>query len=66
MSKPIELNLAIPVIPAVLARVYLKEVTDEATGEVVLLPKYKYLEGAPKQYRFNGQNGQFNRSGEPH
>ncbi len=50
-----------PVAP-VLA--YFKEVADENSGEIVLLPKYKYLPGAPKQYRFNGQNGQFNINGE--
>ena len=35
---------------------------DEETGEVV--SKLKYLEGRPKQYRFNGQTGQFNINGE--
>jgi hypothetical protein len=53
-----------PAVPTVPVRAYLKEVADEATGEIVLLPKYKYLAGAPKQYRFNGQNGQFNINGE--
>ena len=50
-----------PVVPV---RAYFKEVADENSGEIVLLPKYKYLPGAPKQYRFNGQNGQFNINGE--
>lgn len=31
------------------------------TGEVV--PKYKYLEGHPKQYRFDAKEGQFNING---
>ncbi len=35
---------------------------NEETGEIVNL--FKYLEGQPKQYRFNGQNGQFNQNGD--
>lgn len=38
------------------------QTVDEATGEVIDL--IKYLEGRPKQYRFNGQNGQFNINGD--
>lgn len=38
------------------------QTVDEQTGEVV--SKFKYLEGSPRQYRFNGQNGQFNIGGE--
>lgn len=34
---------------------------DPETGEVK--SKYKYLAGRPKQYRFNGQTGQFNLNG---
>ncbi len=34
---------------------------DSETGEVK--SKYKYLAGRPKQYRFNGQTGQFNLNG---
>lgn len=34
---------------------------DETTGEVVSL--IKYLEGNPRQYRFNGQTGRFNLNG---
>jgi len=43
---------------------YLVEKTDPETGEITHVPKYKYIIGAPKQYRFNGQNGQFNINGE--
>lgn len=43
---------------------YLVEVTDPETGEVIWQPKYRYIIGAPKQYRFNAQNGQFNINGE--
>ena len=63
MSKSTQ-NPVTPITPAVPVRAYLKEVADEVTGEIMLLPKYKYLEGAPKQYRFNGQNGQFNINGD--
>lgn len=35
---------------------------NEETGEIQ--SRFKYLEGRPKQYRFNGQNGQFNINGE--
>jgi hypothetical protein len=38
------------------------QVLDTETGEVK--NNFKYLEGRPKQYRFNGQNGQFNINGE--
>jgi hypothetical protein len=61
MSKSTPNPISVPSVPV---RAYLKETVDEATGELVLLPKYKYLAGAPKQYRFNGQNGQFNINGE--
>ena len=43
---------------------YLIEKADPETGEMSHVPKYKYIIGAPKQYRFNGQNGQFNINGE--
>lgn len=43
---------------------YLAEKINPETGEITLEPKYKYIIGAPKQYRFNGQNGQFNMNGE--
>lgn len=61
MSKSTPNPISVPSVPV---RSYLKEAVDKATGELVLLPKYKYLTGAPKQYRFNGQNGQFNINGE--
>lgn len=34
---------------------------DDETGEII--SRFKYLTGEPKQYRFNGQNGQFNIEG---
>ena len=37
------------------------QITDVATGEEVTV---KYLAGSPKQYRFNGQTGQFNLNGD--
>jgi len=43
---------------------YQLEKRDEETGEVAVVSKYKYLEGHPKQYRFNGQTGRFNLNGE--
>ncbi len=49
---------------AVTRRAYLVEKIHPDTGEVTWVPKYKYVTGAPKQYRFNGQNGQFNINGE--
>ncbi len=49
--------LTSPVIPP---PAYLVEVTDPDTGEITLEPKYRYIIGAPKQYRFNAQAGQFN------
>jgi hypothetical protein len=36
-------------------------ITDVATGEEITV---KYLAGSPKQYRFNGQTGQFNLNGD--
>jgi hypothetical protein len=54
------------IVPASLLTIpaYLVEKTDPETGEMIHVPKYKYIIGAPKQYRFNGQNGQFNINGE--
>lgn len=43
---------------------YQVETTDEETGEIVAESKFLYLEGFPREYRFNGQNGQFNQYGE--
>ena len=51
---------------AVTRRAYLVEKVNPDTGEITWVPKYKYITGAQKQYRFNGQNGQFNRSGGPY
>ena len=43
---------------------YQTEKHDEETGEVAVISKYKYLQGHPKQYRFNGQTGRFNLNGD--
>jgi hypothetical protein len=43
---------------------YQTQRVDEETGETVIESKYIYLQGRPREYRFNGQNGQFNRYGE--
>ena len=37
---------------------------DENTGEETMQAKYLYFEGRPREYRFNGQNGQFNLYGD--
>lgn len=37
---------------------------DEETGETVVVNKYLYFEGRPREYRFNGQSGQFNLYGD--
>lgn len=61
MSKPVTpQNAVVHTKP----RAYLTESVDTTTGEIVYFSKYKYLEGAPKQYRFNAQNGQFNINGD--
>jgi hypothetical protein len=43
---------------------YQTQRVDEETGETVIESKYIYLQGRPREYRFNGQNGQFNLYGE--
>ncbi len=43
---------------------YQVERVDEETGAVMAESKFLYLEGHPREYRFNGQNGQFNLYGE--
>lgn len=37
------------------------EILDETSGEI--RPRFKYMVGQPRQYRFNGQNGRFNLDG---
>lgn len=37
------------------------KITDTATGEEITV---KYMAGSPRQYRFNGQNGEFNLNGD--
>lgn len=36
------------------------EKVDEETGEVYNVPKYKYLEGQPRQFRTGAKDGKFN------
>lgn len=36
------------------------EKVDQDTGEIMLVPKYKYLEGFPRQYRTGAKDGKFN------
>jgi hypothetical protein len=43
---------------------YQEIIIDSETGEEVVADKYLYLPGRPREYRFNGQNGQFNLYGE--
>jgi hypothetical protein len=43
---------------------YQQLIVDEDTGEEVVADMYTYLPGRPREYRFNGQNGQFNLYGE--
>jgi hypothetical protein len=45
-------------------KLYLVPQVDKETGEEIFVPKYKYIPGSPKQYRYNSQNGQFNINGE--
>jgi hypothetical protein len=42
---------------------YQKEVTN-AQGEVITVNRFRYIEGEPKQYRYNSQSGQFNIDGD--
>jgi len=43
---------------------YQMVVIDDETGQQVVVDKYLYLLGRPREYRFNGQNGQFNLYGD--
>ncbi|GAB2851957.1 hypothetical protein [Hymenobacter ruber] len=49
--------------PTTAAPAYLIEKADEATGEVVQVPRFRYLPGHPRQVRFDAKAGQFNISG---
>lgn len=42
---------------------YQHEITN-AQGEVIISSRYRYIEGEPKQYRYNSQTGQFNIDGD--
>ena len=42
---------------------YLLDKVDEATGEVVQVPRFRYLPGHPRQIRFDAKAGQFNIGG---
>jgi hypothetical protein len=46
------------------ANPYLIKTVDEESGEEITSSPVKYLQGIPKQYRFNGQSGQFNINGD--
>jgi hypothetical protein len=61
-SVPLVTSIALASLLTIPA--YLVKKADPETGEIIHVPKYKYIIGAPKQYRFNGQNGQFNINGE--
>jgi len=39
------------------------EVPNRITGEVKLVPKYKYMPGYPKEIRFDAKSGNFNNAG---
>jgi len=49
--------------PATTAPAYLLDKVDEATGEVVQVPRFRYLPGHPRQVRFDAKAGQFNING---
>lgn len=42
---------------------YQQEISN-AHGEAVLVNRFRYIEGEPKQYRYNSQTGQFNIDGD--
>ncbi|NML65923.1 hypothetical protein HHL22_11970 [Hymenobacter sp. RP-2-7] len=69
---PTKANTPAPVAPAaetltaqlpVPSRAYLTATVDEASGEVVERPRFKYLPGHPRQIRFDGKAGCFNIGG---
>lgn len=37
---------------------FYKEKVDEDSGEVTVVPKYKYMSGMPREYRYDGKKGQ--------
>ena len=45
-------------------RAYQFEQTDEATGEVAVATRFRYLKGHPRQIRFDAKAGVFNVNGE--
>lgn len=49
---------------AVELKSYQEVVIDTETGEEIVANKWLYLSGHPREYRFNGQNGQFNLYGD--
>jgi hypothetical protein len=53
-----ELPATLPNQPA-----YLIDKVDESTGEVVQVPRFRYLPGHPRQVRFDAKAGQFNIGG---
>jgi hypothetical protein len=65
MTQPVQHSETIPseVKTMVLTSFNLKsyQIIDPASGEI--MSKYKYLEGHPKQYRFDAKEGKFNING---
>ncbi len=49
--------------PVTAAPAYLTERLDEATGELIQVPRFRYLPGHPRQVRFDAKAGQFNLGG---
>ncbi len=49
--------------PVTAVPAYLTERLDEATGELVQVPRFRYLPGHPRQVRFDAKAGQFNLGG---
>jgi len=49
--------------PTTAVPAYLTERLDEATGELVQVPRFRYLPGHPRQVRFDAKKGEFNLGG---
>ena len=56
--------VAAPAVSVTPRRAYLSATVDEATGEVVETPRFKYIPGHPRQVRFDAKAGVFNVGGE--
>ncbi|QJX47847.1 hypothetical protein HMJ29_13195 [Hymenobacter taeanensis] len=70
-TKTTKLQAAQPATPAPettltlgpLSPAYLMDKVDEASGEVMQVPRFRYLPGHPRQIRFDAKAGQFNIGG---